>query len=215
MAIVLANRMGEVLLERGAVGYLDREKLTSILQPMFRTTIDMGDLVGGQTRAMHFYDGDDYDVYILSVGLHHFLFLAFNGETGNRALGSVNRYGRRACEDMVALLGASAFMVEKQKPAADTTRRQRKRPVEEPVEEVFEPIERAEISYEEPEPVQLEPIQDLDLSIFDNLGELSAADMDDLFDMDKLADLASDVGQKGGVIDREQAEELGILPKLD
>jgi DNA-binding NarL/FixJ family response regulator len=216
MAIVLTNRSGEVLLERGAVGYLDREKLTEVLQPMFNTMINMEELVGGQTRAMHLYDGDDYDVYVLSIGLHHFLCLAFNGETGNRALGSVNRYGRRACEDLVALIGAQAFIVEAPKKAqAEAPRRQRKAQAADEPEPVFEPLERAEISYDEPEPVQLEPIQNLDMSIFDGLEDLNLEDVDDLFDPDKLADLASDIGQKGGVIDREQAEELGILPKLD
>lgn len=213
MAIILTNRAGEVQLERGAVGYLDREKLTDILQPMFASLIDMSDLVGGQTRGMHLYDGDDYDVYVLSIGLHHFLCLAFNGETGNRALGSVNRYGRRACEDLVAIIGAPAFSVTV--PKAEPPRRQRKKQVEAEPEPEFEPLERAEISYEEPEALQLDPIQDLDMSIFDGLENLNSDAMDDLFDMDKLADLASDVGQKGGVIDREQAEELGILPKLD
>jgi DNA-binding NarL/FixJ family response regulator len=213
MAIILTNRAGEVQLERGAVGYLDREKLTDVLQPMFATLIDMSSLVGGQTRTMHLYDGDDYDVYVLSIGLHHFLCLAFNGETGNRALGSVNRYGRRACEDLVAVIGAPAFSVAA--PKAEAPRRQRKKQVDEEAEPVFEPLERAEFNYEEPEALQLYPIQDLDMSIFDGLDALNADAMDDLFDMDKLADLASDVGQKGGVIDREQAEELGILPKLD
>lgn len=221
MAIVFANRGGEVLLERGAVGYLDREKLTQALQPMFGTTIEMGDLVGGNTRTLHFYDGDDYDVFVISVGLHHFLCLVFNGEAGNRAFGSVNRFGRRAAEDLVALLGAAAFAIETAapQPAAPPPRKGRRRKEEEEMEELFQPLERAsnvlEPTYEEPEMLQLEPIQNLDLSIFDNLDALDLNAVDDLFDPEKLADLANEAARKGELIDDDLARQLGIMPRMD
>lgn len=216
MAIVFADRSGEVLLERGAVGYLDREQLTAALMPMFGTTVDMGALVGGQTRTLHFYDGDEYDVFVISVGLHHFLCLVFNGEAGNRAFGSVNRFGRRAAEDLIALLGASAFVVQQPKPAEEEAPRKHKRRKDEPEEEVFQPIARAEVKIpDEPEALQLEPIADLDLSIFDQLDSVDTSSADDLFDPDKLADLANEMDRKGGVIDGDQARELGIIPNLE
>jgi DNA-binding NarL/FixJ family response regulator len=219
MAIVFANRAGEVLLERGAVGYLDREKLANTLQPMFVTTIEMGDLVGGNTRTLHFYDGDNYDVFVISVGLHHFLSLVFNGEAGNRAFGAVNRFGRRAAEDLVALLGASAFVVNlpaAAQPAPAEPPRKARRRKEEPEEEVFQPLERAvePETYAEPEPLQLEPVQDMDFSIFDDLENLDLSDADDLFSLEKLADVANQNNRKGGPIDFDQALELGIMPKL-
>ncbi len=214
MAIVFAARTGEVLLERGAVGYLDREKLTDALQPMFGTTIDMGELVGGQTRTLHFYDGDEYDVFVISVGLHHFLCLVFNGEAGNRAFGSVNRFGRRAAEDLAAIIGASAFLVERP-PVEDEKPRRRRQQPEVETEEVFQPLERAEATYEEPEPLQLAPIEDLDLSIFDDLEQMDMGDADDLFDPEKLADLAKDENRIGGPIGFDEAEGLGILGKMD
>src|SRR5690606_16294315 len=215
MAIVFANRAGEVLLERGAVGYLDREKLAHTLQPMFGTTIEMGDLVGGNTRTLHFYDGDNYDVFVISVGLHHFLCLVFNGEAGNRAFGAVNRFGRRAAEDLVVLLGASAFIVNQPpaaQPAAEAPRKARRRK-EEVEEEVFQPLERAvePETYAEPEPLQLEPVQDMDFSIFDNLEKIDLSDADELFSLENLADVANQNNRKGGPIDFDQALELGIM----
>ena len=68
---------GEVLLEDGATGYLDREQLTKALLPTVASTIEMSSLVGGQPQAIHFYDGNDKDVFVLSVGLHHFLCIVF------------------------------------------------------------------------------------------------------------------------------------------
>lgn len=215
MAIVFSNRAGDVLLERGAVGYLDREKLTHALLPMIGTTVEMGELVGGQTKTLHFYDGTDYDVFVLSVGLHHFLCLVFNGEAGNRAFGAVNRFGRRAAEDLTALLGASAFVVEKAEPAEEAPRRSKRRAQQPEPEETYEPIERAEIAVEEEEPLQLEPIADLDMSIFDTLDNLDDSAAEDLFDPEKLADIANKNDRKGGPIDFDQARELGIMPKLD
>ena len=214
MAIVLASRAGDVQLERGAVGYLDRERLTSALMPMTGTTLQMGDLVGGRTNTLHFYDGETYDIFVLSVGLHHFLCLIFDGTAGNRQFGAVNRFGRRAAEDLIALLGASAFII--QQPAQQPEPRQRRARRSEPAPEAdFAPIVRPEIKVKEPEPLKLEPIEDLDLSIFDQLEKLDDTDAENLFDPDKLAEIASESRKKDGPIGFDQAQALGIMPGLD
>jgi len=123
MAIILATRTGEVLLEDGAPGYLNREQLTNALMPMVTTTIEMSNLVGGQAQSIQFYDGDDKDVFVFSVGLHHYLCVVFDGQAGSRQFGVVNSYGRRAVQDLIALLGTSAFVIQKQEVT---------QPVEEP-----------------------------------------------------------------------------------
>jgi len=217
MAIVLANRKGEVLLERGAVGYLDREKLTGALLPMVVTSIDMGELVGGRSSTLQFYDGEEYDVFVLSVGVHHFLCLVFDGSAGNRQFGAVNRFGRRAAEDLIVLLGTSAFVIQKPKPPQVEVHKKGKQPAAaEPQPEVFEPIARAaEVKVAEPEPLRLEPISDLDFSIFDQLQNVSADAANDLFSLDKLAELASETLRTGGPIDFDKAQQMGIMPDLD
>lgn len=212
MAIVLSNRDGAVLLERGAVGYLDREKLANALIPTVATTFEMGDLVGGRTSTLHFFDGEEYDVFVLSVGLHHFLCLVFDGSAGNRQFGAVNRFGRRAAEDLIALLGASAFMVERpQVPEIAAPVQAAK------TEETFEPLARSvEAAMPEPEPFQLEPIADLDMSIFDQLGKMDESAADDLFNPDRLAEMAASANQrKGGPLTGKQAVELGLIPDFD
>jgi hypothetical protein len=57
MAIILSARDGEVLLEVGAVGYLDRVALTQAILPSMQSNINMKDIVGGQASALQFYDG--------------------------------------------------------------------------------------------------------------------------------------------------------------
>lgn len=223
MAIVLASRAGEILTERGAVGYLNREQLTSALLPTIRATVEMGQLVGGQPAALQFYDGDTYDVFVLSVGFHHFMCLVYDGQIGSRQFGAVNRFGRRAAEDLIALLGKSAFTFATA-PSEEPQSRRRRRPKEEepPPEPVIEPlIERAaewvseEVAPEpEPEPVMLEPIEDLDLSLFDKntLENIDTAAADDLFDPDRLAEIASETRRERGPLSYDEARELGIIP---
>ena len=127
MAIVVANRGGEVLLERGAVGYLDREQLDQRApadRPHDRRDGAVGG--GGQPSALQFYDGERYDVFVLSVGFHHFMCLVFDGQIGERQFGAVNRFGRRAAEDLIALLGINAFTVTPSASEEDRARRRRK-----------------------------------------------------------------------------------------
>jgi CheY-like chemotaxis protein len=216
MAIVIANRGGEVLLERGAVGYLDREQLTSALLPTISATMDMSHLVGGRPSVMQAFDGETYDIYVLSVGFHHFMCLVFDGQAGGRQLGAVNRYGRRATEDLIAIIGANALLIERPTPeeAAALTGV----PIE--AEEVIEPTAvRAEEWGEEtkppePEPLKLEPIENLDMNIFDQkkLATLDENLADDLFNPDKLAEIANETRRDRGPLSYDEARELGIIP---
>lgn len=221
MAVVLASRASDVLLERGAVGYLDREQLTRALLPMVATSIDMSALVGGRASTLQFYDGDSYDVFVLSVGLHHFLCLIFDGQAGNRQFGAVNRFGRRAAEDLIALLGAAAYTI--QRPAADREDARPRRvkrstqtaPLAQP-DNGLEPIARAaEVAAPQPEPFRLDPLEEFDPSIFDQLDTLNLDAADSLFDPEALGALASQSREKGGPIGFSEAMELGIMPDLD
>lgn len=217
MAIILAARTGEVLLEDGAPGYLDREQLTNALMPMVTTTIEMSTLVGGQAQSIQFYDGDDKDVFVFSVGLHHYLCVVFDGQAGSRQFGVVNSYGRRAVQDLIALLGASAFVIQKQEVAAPVEEPPRPKKGKRATEELqsLEPVlVRPEVKVAEPERLQLEPIQNLDLSIFDQLDKMDESGADDLFDLDKLAEMVNkSSGRKE--VSFEEAMELGVLPDIE
>ncbi len=217
MAIILTSRNGDMILERGAVGYLNREQLTNALRPMATTTIEMSELVGGQASSLQFYDGEDKDVFVFSVGLHHFLCVVFDGQAGSRQFGLVNRYGRQAVQDLIALLGASAFILERvpqaETPAAPEKKisRKLKTMVEEPLEPV---IERPVAKTPEPEPLHLDPIKDLDFSILDNLNNLDTSQADDLFDPEKLAEMANKGGGRKAV-SFDEAIDLGVLGNIE
>jgi hypothetical protein len=216
MAIILAARTGEVLLEDGAAGYLNREQLINALLPMVMTTIDITPLVGGQPQSIHFYDGDDKDVFVFSVGLHHLLCAVFDGQAGSRQFGVVNRYGRQAVQDLLALLGSSAFTIQRQ-PVVSTDeapRPKRGKKATEEVESVEPVLVRPEVKVPEPEPLKLEPIANLDLSIFDQLGSIDESAADDIFDLDKLAEMVNK-GSGRKEITFDEAIQIGVIPDID
>lgn len=217
MAIILATRTGEVLLEDGAPGYLNRELLTNALMPMATTTIEMSTLVGGQAQSIQFYDGDDKDVFVFSVGLHHYLCAVFDGQAGSRQFGVVNSYGRRAVQDLVALLGASAFVIQRQEvtaPVEEVSRPKKGKKATEEVEKLEPMLVRPEVKVAEPEPLRLEPIQNLDFSIFDQLDTMESGSGDDMFDLDKLAEMVNK-GSGRKEVSFEEAMELGVLPDIE
>lgn len=224
MAIILATRKGETLLERGAVGYIDRERLTKALMPIMTTNIGVKDLFGGQVSTVQFYDGDDHDVFVLSVGLHHFVSVMYDGQQGARQFGLVNRFGRRAVEDLIGLLGANAFFI--QMPVADEAdeidekpRPKTRKPLRRhSADDDDEPIVLAPAELVSPEPVSpappappvvADPIANLDP---DALFGQDIDDMEDLFDPDKLEEIARQSQQTSrSTIDWDQAVGLDIL----
>jgi hypothetical protein len=217
MAIILATRTGEVLLEDGAPGYLNREQLTNALMPMVTTTLEMSNLVGGQAQSIQFYDGDDKDVFVFSVGLHHYLCVVFDGQAGSRQFGVVNSYGRRAVQDLIALLGASAFVIQKQEmiqPAEEAPRPKKGKKATGEIEKLEPVLVRPEVKVAEPEPLRLEPIANLDMSIFDQLEKMDESGADDLFDLDKLAEMVNK-GSGRKEVSFEEAMELGVLPDIE
>jgi DNA-binding NarL/FixJ family response regulator len=219
MAVVLADRNGEVLMERGAVGFLNRVQLTTALVPTMTTTIEMGDLIGGQPNVVQFFDGEDKDVFVFSVGLHHFLCVVFDGQAGARQFGIVNRYGRKSAEDLIALLGANAFIIEKprqvvkEEPVAPARPAKKGKKATQEQKEIEPVIERVtEPKVPEPEPLKLDPIENLDMDIFKQLADLDESQADELFDPDKLAEIAEEQSRrKGGKTSLDEATELGII----
>ncbi|TVR23601.1 MAG: response regulator [Anaerolineaceae bacterium] len=215
MVVALADRQGEVLVEVGASGLVDLGDLARSMMPMMRTNIGLRDIVGGQVTTVQFYDGEDYDVFVLSVGLHHFISVLFEGQQGARQFGFVNRFGRKAVEDLIGLIGADAFFIVPAAPKEELPKRQTmvtKAVESEPVE-----LARAEIEFdEEPpelEPViePLEPIDDLNIDVlFDDTAPLEGDIFDNLEQLEEMAKQSDGAFQKGRIT-WDDAKDLGVL----
>ncbi len=229
MAILLLSRAGEIVAESGAGGYLDLEALSAAITPNARTTISMSDVVGEAPASFNFFSGGRFDLFTLSVGFHYVLCIVFEGQNGQRQFGAVNRFGRRAVEDLRVILGTSAFSLDLPKPQEEEAPR-RRRTTKAITQELVMPdvlLERASLSEGEPtpapaeaapapppEPVRMAPIADFDVALLENglqnLDDL-LAQADDLFDMDKLAEIADADRTDRGAISYEQARQLGVI----
>lgn len=207
MGVILADRLGRVLVDEGATGYIDRERLAALLGPSFGRAGEVGALVGGRAWAMQYYDGDRIDVYGLSLGLHYFLCLLFEG-SNRAAMGAVAVYGRRAAEQMIAQIGAAAY-AEPQPP-------QRAQPAAEPTADanaVPAPARARPSNGGENTPPLL---QALPAAAFDP-ESLFAQPVDErladsLFDPDALAKMAASFEPDDeSVVDLDAAHDLGLL----
>jgi hypothetical protein len=220
MAIILSTRAGETLLERGAVGYIDREELAQVLLPVMTANIGIKKMVGGDLSSVQLYDGDNYDIFVLTIGLHHIMSVIFDGTQGSRQFGMVIRFGRKAVEDLIAIVGADAFFIQQAQPQDAGLQRRSVAAKKARVIEEEEPVElaRADFAAEvtavpAPEPlVQLEAIAEDDFNLDDLFGGDFSVD-EGMFDMDKMEEMAKESApQRKGALSWDEAGDLGILP---
>src|SRR5690606_15962781 len=204
MGVVLADRLGRVLIDEGATGYLDRERLAGLLGPSFGRMGQVAELVGGRPWAMQYFDGERIDLYALSLGLHYFLCLMFEG-SNRAAMGAVAVYGRRAADRMVEVMGEAAFAVPE--PATPEPKAQH-----EAAPAPVAPAERAAPVMTDDEP-PLDPLPD-DAFDPDTLFSqpVDEALADSLFDPETLGELAESFGEDGsGRVDLDAARDLGLI----
>jgi hypothetical protein len=227
-AVLLCSRESQVIVEQGVVGYMNRDDLTHRLTPGVIANIELRDLLHGNVNALQFYDGEEYDVYVISVGFHHFLVLVYDGKSGARMIGNVNRYARRCAEDLIALLGMDAWFIEKitvEKKADAAPRRSEvvAQTVAKQVAKDEPPMEltsafntkkaTSELEVIIPEAPRLEAIADDDFNLDDIFGAaVNADEADDLFSLANLEEIVKDDGSaRKGTITWDDAMNLGLV----
>jgi len=216
MCYILADRNGRILIYGGMAGYFDRDLLAAALAPTFAATAQLAPILGERPRVLKYYDGDKYDVYGLAVGAHHFLSLAFDGTTGNRALGNVARLGRTIVDEMTAVIGTAAYQIQTLAvglaPAAPlpqaapvapdplTQPRGRRRNVESELLPAVDPVVMP----------QMDPIINFDPRILDSLDSVDLSAAETLFDPILMAGIANSLGSANR-ISRDDAQAQGII----
>jgi len=216
-SVLLATRTAQLLVERGLSGSLNKQQIIETLAPSLSTGRGVKDVLGGQLSSLQFFNGEEYDVFVLSAGLHHFICIVYDGQGGQRNFGSVNRFGRRATEDVIAIIGAGAFIWEVPRVSVEPTIRRTMHVKSIKLDEPFEmPLARAEIVDNSPSPDEsdhaqmLDPIDNLDLDAL--FGDMSGGDDNGLFDFDRLNDVAQQPSQGKGKLSWDQAKEIGLIP---
>lgn len=211
MGVILSDRTGRVLIDEGATGYIDRERLAAIMGPSFARAAEVSPLVGGDAWTMQYYDGERLDVFGLAIGLHYFMGLIFEG-SNRGAFGAVTMFGRRAADQMIQMLGEVAYQTQRVEPlpepkaAAPAPEAKKPAAAKAPVaKKAAAPVEAP------PEPAPLEVIHGFDPEVLfgQDVDETLA---DSLFDPDKLSDLAATMVSEGEQrVDYDEAVNMGIL----
>lgn len=219
MAILLAGRDGSVVTEVGTLSHPERDEIVSKTIPAMLATVDLRDVIGGNASSLQYFDGDDTDIYVISVGLHYFVAIIFDGASGSRQFGAVSRFGRRGAEDLIGILGAEAWFIQppmlEPDPVEAAPRKQQPRVEEETVQleraQLTSKTEKVEADAPDLQVPQMEAIADLDLDILFG-SDSEDGDADNLFDLDAMEELAKETeGSRRNTIDWDAAQDLGLL----
>src|SRR5574341_292934 len=110
LAVYLTDLDGRVVARAGDVSAFDLAGMMSHIVVAFSASLKVCSLIGGVvSQNLHFFDGDEYDVYVLNVGRAYILVMLYSGEIGARQMGQVARYGRLAADDMLNALADTAL----------------------------------------------------------------------------------------------------------
>jgi len=156
-------------------------------------------------QNMHFFDGDEYDLYVLNVGQAFMLLMLYTGDIGSRQMGQVSRYGRQCADDMLNALAEMPSPLEPTAipPTIELTSPELPEPIVLTHSPDLEPII-------EPEPAQ--PAIEIRAEVLDAAaGQLAQADLDSFWD-EALTQPATE-GATGNALSFEQALKLGLVPK--
>jgi CheY-like chemotaxis protein len=198
-AVVLVDRTGQTIIESGLLDSgLRFDRLSALLAHNLTATTDIAACLGAQTpSALHYYEGDLYDVYALSVGAHFFMVMVFPSGSQNR-MGPVMRYGKRAATGLLEMVGPElAPATSPARPAAKPAR-------------AAEKVARAKPAKKEAEPAAVTQVDDLDLDVLDQALEGEVPDPDAFWEEaaeQEAAEASTDA------ISLKEAIELGLIPK--
>jgi hypothetical protein len=218
MGVIVADRTGRVLVDQGATGYVDRQKLAAILGPSFAQAAGIGELVGGDAWTMQYYDGERLDLFGLALGIHHFMCLVFEG-SNRGAFGAVTMFGRRAADQIIEMIGEAAYrsyaLPPSPAPAVEERLAVPERVEEEPAlfAEPYEEVAALDALFDEEAAPEDEygPVSDIDLDVlFGQSVDEGLADT--LFDLDGLRDLVESLpSDDSSQVGYDEARDMGII----
>ncbi len=218
LAVYLGDRNAQIVARAGDVSAFDAEGMLRHIEVAFSASLKVCSMLGGVVPLnLHFFDGDEYDVYVLNVGQQYMLVMLYGGEVGARQMGHVSRYGRLAADDMLNVLADSVM-----EPPAQP----------EPVAITPPPPSIEIVSPELPEPIVLTPAANLapipapelepaqpTLQIrteeLDSAANaLAQTDLDSFWD-EALTKAESPASTSGNALTFDQALKLGLVPKKE
>ncbi|MBI5929141.1 MAG: response regulator [Chloroflexi bacterium] len=208
---LIADRTGRVVVDE-RTGYIDKSLIAAVLGPTFAHATKIGPQIGGQGWSLKFYDGNRYDLFALALGYHYFAAFLFD-DTKTGAFGAMTRFGRQGAEEIIKLLGDSAWTFE-QPATLPTPALSSPRPSSRPPKHATQPLPKIEAA-PTPPPVLDEPILEpvvgeLDFDLLFGQAAPDDSSFDDLFENNQPSDL--NIGNiHGDKMSFEEAQNMGLL----
>jgi CheY-like chemotaxis protein len=226
VGLAFIGRTGKVLLKEGPVDEVPRfGELAVLLANNFTTTAEISTYLGDdRSTAVHYYDGNWYDIFALSVGVNFFVAVIYPGGS-QRHMGPILRIGKPGVREIIDLINEDQVVetgMAGSEPAGGSTLPP---PTIESVEEWDDVF--AELDVDEPEPTTDEELQDALMTLMGEEGEVEAIDVDleeldfnledsentdvDSFWEDAAASEETKISTEALSLD--EAIELGLIPK--
>lgn len=229
-AVCLVDLDGKVVVRAGDVVQLDLEPVLTHLMTAFSAAMKVCRLLGGFIPSnVHFFDGDDFDVYAANVGQFFALVIIFDGDRGAGQMGPVMRYGRQCADDLLnslVMMGVteepapptlfapapavpmpSAPPTLTAKPAATPARASAQAPAKPEAAPIVAPVMTAAPPQPSPKSLTEAELKALEAA----LSQAKSSDANSFWDT-ALAE-AEEESIRADALSWEQAEKLGLLPK--
>jgi CheY-like chemotaxis protein len=118
--ILLADMLGQRLVEVGITDGFDSAALLSLLAGSFATTGELARQFGsGEAANLNFHQGSRYEVYSASIGDNLFMAMLYERRVQSSRIGLVWLYTRRAIDRLLAILSSSSAGTQSQALDAD------------------------------------------------------------------------------------------------
>jgi CheY-like chemotaxis protein len=214
LAVYLGDLDAHIVARAGDVSAFAVQELFGHVMVAFTASLKVCGFLGGYVPLnMHFFDGDDFDVYMINVGQSYSLIILFSGESGARAMGHVLRYGRQCADDLLNVLADTSAQMSAPPSPIPAMPVLEKVPITAGGEtiEVALPVASAPPPLFTPEPASSDV---LDIK-FEELDAVSKSLNSN--DLDSFWDEATTQGEGGSsranALSFEQATKLGLVPK--
>jgi CheY-like chemotaxis protein len=218
-AVYLVDMQGRVTMRAGDITRIDLDPVMAEVVTAMDASLKVSRLLGGLIPSnVHFFDGDEFDVYAANVGQFYAIVIIFDGDRGAGQMGPVMRYGRQCADDLLnslVMLG-----VKMDEPAAVAAPAAAKAP---PAGRPSAPAPATTAPAAAPAPPPRpkpapppapppKPLTEAELKALDDaLVKVKSQDADAFWD--SFADSAEDQDVRADGLSFEDAEKMGLMKK--
>lgn len=101
-AVFLLDTQGIIIVRAGDITKINIDPIMSEVTTAITASLKVSRSLHGLIPAnVHFFDGDELDVYAANVGQYYALAIVFDGDRGAGQMGPVMRYGRQCADDLL------------------------------------------------------------------------------------------------------------------